>query len=236
MKKVRLMLFFMVLLTVTIGYSQTPFRVNVTAGINSPLGDFSNLYKSGVSAEAGIFFTPMPLVGLDLTFTAGYNGFKYKNEYFTGLVNTNLGTVTANFNYSWTATDIPIMIGGRFKLPVGTMRPYITGELGLHFVSFKDRFNGQRIEGNSSGNPVSFNFNGTTESGSEIGVGTSIGGGFEIPVLPKVNLDINLKYNYAGITYSKSYNIFRNNNLQYTTTEMKNLNYFTVRAGIVIDL
>jgi hypothetical protein len=235
MKKIRLMLFLVLVFSSVCGYSQTPFRINLTAGINSPLGDFSNLYKSGASIEAGVFFTPLPLVGLDLTLTAGYNGFKYKNEYFTGLVNTNLGAVTDNFNYSWTATDIPIMVGGRLKLPVGSMRPYITGELGLHFVSFKDRFNGQRIEGNTS-NPVSFNFNGTTESGSEIGVGTSIGGGFEIPVVPKVNLDINLKYNYAAITYAKSYVIFRNNNLQYTTTEMKNLNYFTVRAGIVIDL
>jgi hypothetical protein len=234
MKKAGLLLFVMVLFTGISSYSQTPFRVNLTAGMTSPIGDFSNTYKGGVSVEAGLFYS-LPLIGLDLTLTAGYNGYKYKNEFFTGLVNTNLGVGVDNFNYSWTATDIPVMVGARWKFPVGTMRPYVTGEVGLHLMSFADRFNGQRVIGNTN-NPSTFNFNGATESGSSVGVGTAIGGGFEIPIIMKVNLDINVKYNYAGLTYSKSYNIFRNNNSQYTTTEMKSLNYITIRGGVVIDL
>jgi|WetSurMetagenome_2_1015567.scaffolds.fasta_scaffold69791_2 hypothetical protein len=234
MKKVSITIFLLVLFSSINTYSQTPFRGNLTAGINNPLGDFSNLYKSGVSVEAGLFYS-LPLVGIDLTLTAGYNGFKYKNDYFTSLVSSNLSGVTVSgFNVSWTATDIPVMVGARYKLPAGNMRPYISGEVGLHLVSFADRFNGQRLIGNSS-NPTTFQLNGATESGSEIGVGTAIGAGIEIPVVPKVNLDLNVKYVYAGITYAKSYNVFQNSGSQFTTTELKNLNYVTIRGGIVID-
>lgn len=234
MKKISVLVILMVLFTSVFAYSQTPFRGNLTAGINNPLGDFSNLYKSGVSVEAGLLYS-LPLIGIDLSLTAGYNGFTYKNDYFTGLVSSNLGGVTVSgFNVSWTATDIPVMVGARYKLPAGNMKPYITGEVGLHLVSFADRFNGQRLIGNSS-NPTTFQLNGATESGSEIGIGTAIGGGIEIPLVPKVNLDLNVKYVYAGITYAKSYNVFRNNNSQFTTTELKNLNYVTVKGGIVID-
>jgi opacity protein-like surface antigen len=233
MRKVSFTIFLLVLFTSICSYSQTPFRGNLTAGINNPLGDFSNLYKGGVSIEAGLFYS-LPLIGIDLTLTAGYNGYKYKNDYFTGLVSTNLGATVSGFNVSWTATDIPVMVGARYKLPVGNIRPYISGEVGLHLVSFADRFNGQRLIGNSS-NPTTFQLNGATESGSEIGIGTAIGGGIEIPLVPKVNLDLNVKYNYAGITYSKSYNVFRNSGSQFTTVELKNLNYVTIRGGVVID-
>jgi hypothetical protein len=233
MKKIGIVVFLLVLFTSICSYSQTPFRGNLTAGINNPLGNFSNLYKGGVSIEAGLFYS-LPLIGIDLTLTAGYNGYKYKNDYFTGLVSTNLGATVSDFNVSWTATDIPVMVGARYKLPVGNIRPYISVEVGLHLVSFADRFNGQRLIGNSS-NPTTFQLNGATESGSEIGIGTAIGGGIEIPLVPKVNLDLNVKYNYAGITYSKSYNVFRNSGSQFTTTELKNLNYVTIRGGVVID-
>jgi len=233
MKKLKTIFLLLLFFTSICGFSQIPLSGKLTAGVNSPLGDFSNLYKSGVSVEAGLFYS-LPLIGIDFTLTAGYNGFKYKNDYFTGLVNTNLGIGVANFNYSWTATDIPVMVGAKYKLPAGNLKPYVTGEIGLHFVSFSDRFNGQKITGNNN-NPTTLSFNNATESGNEIGLGTAIGVGIEIPIIPKINLDINAKYNYAGVTYSKSYNIFINNNSQFTTTELKNLNYFTIRGGIVID-
>ena len=56
MKKAGLLLFVMVLFTGISSYSQTPFRVNLTAGMTSPIGDFSNTYKGGVSVEALLFY------------------------------------------------------------------------------------------------------------------------------------------------------------------------------------
>jgi opacity protein-like surface antigen len=235
MKKISIFVLMMVLFSTLSSYSQTPLTIKLTGGMNGPMGDFSKVYKSGASVEAGIFYS-LPFPGLDLTFTAGYNGFKYKNDYFTGLVSSNLSNTTVdNFGFSWTATDIPVMVGAKYMLPVGSMKPYVTGEVGLHFMSFSDRFNGQKLIGNSS-TPTSFSYNGATESGSEIGVGTTIGAGIEVPLVPKISLDLNVKYYYAGIKYSKSFIVFKNNNEQFTTTEMKNLNYFTIRGGIVISL
>lgn len=233
MKNIKIVLALILLTMVTNIYSQTPFSVMVSAGYNSPFGDFSNQYKGGASVEAGICYS-LPFPGLDLTLTGGYNGFKYKGDYFTGLVSSKLGYSVSGFSVDWTATDIPFMVGGRFKIPGGNAKPYVTGEIGIHFMSFKDRFNGERIIGNSS-NPTTLQLNGATESGSEIGVGYSIGGGIEIPVVPKINLDLNVKYNYADIKYSKSYNVFLNNNTQFTTSEIKGLNNFTIRGGIIID-
>lgn len=234
MKRLKFVLVFVIMLFAFNIYSQTPFTIKLTGGMSSPIGDFSNVYKSGASIEAGIFYS-LPFPGLDLTFTAGYNGFKYKNDYFTGLVSSNLNVSVDNFNYDWTATDIPIMVGAKYMLPAGSMKPYVTGEVGVHLMSFSDRFNGQKLVGNSS-NPTSFSYNGATESGSEVGVGTTLGAGIEIPLAPKISLDLNAKYYYTGITYAKSYNVFRNNNSQFTTSELKNLNFITVRGGIVISL
>lgn len=235
MKKLSIIFILAVLFSTVSGYSQTPLTVKLTGGINSPMGTFSDVYKSGASIEGALYYS-LPFPGLDLSLTAGYNGFKYKNEYFTGLVQSNLSTTVDNFNYSWTATDIPVMVGARFKLPAGNMRPYVTGEIGLHFMSFADRFNGQRLIGNSSSTSTSFSYNGAIESGSETGFGTSIGAGIEIPVAPKISLDLNAKYNYSSLVFSKSFNVFRNSNSQFTTSELKSPNYLTVRGGIVISL
>jgi len=234
MKKVNIFAVIMVFLAALNSYSQTPLTVKLTGGMNSPMGTFADVYKSGASIEGALYYS-LPFPGLDLSLTAGYNGFKYKNDYFTGLVQSNLNVTVDNFNSSWTAADIPVMVGARFKLPAGTIKPYVTGEVGLHFMSFSDRFNGQKLVGNST-NPTSFSYNGATESGSETGFGTSIGAGIEIPVAPKISLDLNAKYNYSSLVFSKSFNVFRNSNSQFTTSEMKNPNYFTIRGGIVISL
>ena len=215
-------------------YSQTPLTLKLTGGANSPMGDFSDVYKSGTSIMGEIYYS-LPFPGLDLTFSAGYNGFKYKNDYFTGQVTKNLGVGVDNLNYSWKATDVPVLIGARYLLPGGNLQPYISGEVGLHFMSFADRFNGQKLIGNTN-NPTSFSYTGATESGSEIGVGTAIGAGVEIPFAPRISIDLNVKYNYAGITYSKAFTVFRNNNSQFTTSEMKNLNYLTARIGLQVSL
>lgn len=233
MKKISFFVLLMVLFTSISIYSQTPFRGNLTAGMNIPFGEFADQYISGASVEAGLFYS-VPITGMDLTLTAGYNGFTYKNDYFTGLVSSTLGYSVSGFNPSWTVTDIPIMVGARYKSLLGTLKPYGSVEVGLHLMSFKDRFNGQKIIGNSS-NPTTLSLNGATESGSETGFGTTIGAGIEIPIAPKVNIDLNAKYNYLSAIYSKSYNVFINNNIQFTTTEKKNISYLTIRGGIVID-
>lgn len=230
-KQIFLVMFF--LLLTDISFAQTPLRGTLTLGANIPISDFNNVYKTGVSAEAGILYS-LPIPGLDLTLTAGYDGFKYKNEYFTDLVYTNLGVPVSNFDADWNVTDIPIMLGARYKFPMTGFKPYVSGEVGIHIMNFSDRFSGSQVIGSSS-NPASLSWKGEVESKTETGFGFAIGAGVEIPVISKLSIDINGKYNYNGITYSKSFEVFRNNNSNFVTPELKNVSYITVRGGVIID-
>ena len=234
MKKLLTLLFIgLLIVSVNNSKAQTPFRGSLNIGANVPIADFSDVYKTGVSVEAGLFYS-LPLIGLDLTLTAGYNGFKFKNEYFTDLVRSNLEVAVRDFAPDWTATDIPVMIGARFKLPVSSIKPYVTGEIGIHVMNFNERFNGSRIIGSSS-DPSSFSLSGATESKSKIGFGFAFGAGVEIPIIPKVSIDLGAKYNYNGITYSNSFEVFRNSNSNFINPELKNASYLSVRGGVVLD-
>lgn len=214
-------------------YSQTPLKLNLTAGTNIPMGDFKDVYKGGISIEGGVFYS-IPLTGLDLTFTAGYNGFTFKNEYFTNLVQTKLGVSVDGFNPSWTATDIPVMVGARYNFPLLPYSPYVWGEVGVHMLNFKDRLTGN-MTGNSS-NPTTISWQTSTESGSEVAFGYSMGAGVTIPLVPKIGIDLNVKYNSSGGVYSKPFNVFRNNNSNFENPELKNISYLTARVGILISL
>lgn len=214
-------------------FPQTPIKLNLTGGVNTPLRDFAEQYKTGFSIEGGVFYS-IPKAPVDLTFTAGYNSFTYKNEYFTNLVTTKLGVGVANFNPSWSATDIPIMVGVKYNVPAVGFSPYVWGEAGLHLLSFKDRLTG-KITGNTS-NPTTLSYSNNVESGSETAFGYAIGAGVTIPIAPKIGLDVNVKYNGNSAIYSKAFEVFRNSNSNFTNPEMKNMSFVTARAGILITL
>jgi opacity protein-like surface antigen len=234
MKKIISAVSILIIVLSTNLYSQTPFSVGAKVGADIPLGDFSNLYKGGVGGEVGLYYsTPFP--GLALSLTIGYDGFKYKNAYFTTLIENNFGVPVSNFSPSWTATDIPVMVGAKYSLPIGTSDAYVTGEVGLHLMNFSDRLMAGQINVSSS-NPLNIVTAKYSESSSETGFGFALGGGVEIPIVPKIALDIAVKYNYSGITYSKSYTVFRNNNEQFTTNELKNISYATAKLGVIIHL
>lgn len=214
-------------------YSQTPIKLSLTGGIAAPTGNFSDLYKLGYAFEGGAFYS-IPMLPLDLTLTAGYSQFAYKNEYFTNSVTSNLGVGVTGFNPEWNATDISVMFGTRYNIPAPGFAPYISGEIGVHLLSFNDRFTG-RVIGNSS-NPTTFNLSGATESGSETAFGYAIGAGVVIPLALKVGIDISIKYNGNSGIYSKTYEVFRNNNSKFTNPELKNMSFITARAGVLVTL
>ena len=213
-------------------YSQDR-KVSFGAGANFPLGDFGNIYKAGPSAQIGFVFLSLPIIPIDLTVNAEYNSFAYKNSYFTDQFKSNLGATASGFAPDWMATDFSIMVGGRIKLPGLIVNPYGEAQVGVHFMNFNQRLTGQ-INASSS-DPSNISLLGATESVSETGVGTSFGVGTEISIIPKLTIDLGVKYNFAGITYSKGYTVFRNNNSQYTIPEMKNASFITTRAGIIIS-
>jgi opacity protein-like surface antigen len=216
-------------------YSQLPISLSAKAGTNMTFGSFNDAYKNGLSWDLSVYYST-PLPGLDLSASLGHDGFKYQSTYLADQVSANFTGVTlTGFSPDWTASDMNILFGAKFTLPVGTTKTYLTAEGGVHFVNFADRLKGQRING-SSNTQMTIDLTNNTESVSQSAFGYAIGGGMEIPIVPKVALDISLKYNYTGVKFSNAYTIFRNNNEQFTVSELKNMNYLTVRGGIIIHL
>lgn len=224
---------FLIVFFVSVNSYSQDRKVTLGLGANVPVGDFGNMYKAGPSAQLGFVFLSLPILPVDFSISAEYNSFAYKNEYFTDQFKTNLGVTAGNFNHDWKATDFAIMVGGRVKLPGLILNPYGEAQVGVHFMNFNQRLTGQL--NSSSSDPSNISMAGATESASETGIGTAFGIGTEISIFPKITIDIGAKYNYAGITYSKGYTVFRNNNSQYTTSEMKNVSFISGRAGILIN-
>jgi len=126
------------------------------------------------------------------------------------------------------------MLGVRFHLP-RRFESYVSGEIGVHMMKFSDRF--KEISMNtSSSNPLHIELNNNTEDASETGFGFAIGAGIEFSVAPKIGLDLGLKYNYAGVVFSKKYTVVRNSNSYFTSEELKNAGYVTARGGLIIHL
>jgi opacity protein-like surface antigen len=213
-------------------YSQDR-KVTLGLGANLPMGDFGNSYKAGPSAQLGFVFLSLPILPVDLSISAEYNTFSYKNEYFTDQFKTNLGVTASGFTPDWKATDFSIMLGGRVKLPGLILNPYGEAQVGVHIMNFNQRLTGQI--NTSSSDPSNISLAGATESVSETGFGTAIGLGTEISIIPKLTIDLGVKYNYAAVTFSKGYTVFRNTNSQYSSPEMKNVSFITARAGILIS-
>lgn len=235
MKKIISLSVILFLFFVTNSYSQVPLKFAASIGPNFPNGTFAEVYKSGITAEVSGFYG-LPFPGLDLSLTVGYSTFTYKNDYFLNEVRSKLLVVVNNFEPDWVATEIPILIGVRYGVQSPSATPYATGELGVRLMNFSDRFSGAQILANSN-NPTSIlDLSKVSESKMDIGFGGSLGIGVEIPILPKVDFDISVKYNYSTVTFSKSYNFFRNSNSQYTSEELKGVGYFTFKGGAKIRL
>jgi opacity protein-like surface antigen len=216
-------------------FAQTPYSGSVNIGANVLLGEFKKVYKSGASVEAGLLYS-LPKSGLKLTASVGYSGFKYNSSYFNDLVLSKMDLKVVDFYPDWSATDISLMVGARYKAPSEDITPYISGEVGVHYVNFKDRFNGNKLIGNDTLMTVRFtNTDKCTESKAEIGFGFSIGTGLEIPIVEKVNLDLGLKYRYCGAIFFKSFEVQSRNGSSFITSELKNMSYITIKAGVVVD-
>lgn len=224
--------FLIILLFSTDSFAQDR-KISFSAGANIPVGSFGDQYKAGPSAQIGYVFLSLPIIPIDLSVSAEYNSFSYKNDFFTNEFQTNLGAAASGFNPEWMATDFSLMVGGRLKLPGLILNPYGEVQAGVHFMNFNQRLTGQ-INASSS-DPSNISLAGATESGNETGVGTSIGLGTEISIIPKITIDLGAKYNYSSIAFSKGYSVFRNNNSQYSTAEIKSASFITARAGIMIS-
>ncbi len=106
----------------------------------------------------------------------------------------------------YTFSDVPVMLGVRYAFGKGNFNPYASGELGLHFSSFSVPEVVIPGFGTIGGGSVS-----STDFGIAVGVG------FLYQLSPKLDLDVNAKFN----------NIF---------SEGSSTNFITIMAGVLVAL
>jgi len=151
-----------------------PMFVGAGVVVSLPMGDFGDQSKLGIGGTAAFEMEFMPqLVG---TVQAGYISWGAKDE---------AESSEGGFNVSASASvsAVPVMVGGKYYF-MPDMGLYGAAQLGLYFVSAD-----AEVESNIPG-LGSFDVGG----GSSTEFAFKIGGGYEIPVSPKFNVDLSAAF------------------------------------------
>lgn len=135
--------------------------VGIQGSLALPTGDVGDLYDMGFGGTGTFLYSVTPEI--QVTGSVGYLMFSGKDLY-------------DGFDFS----IIPIMVGGRYNFEAGSVKPYVSAEVGLAMSSMSGEvsFYGYTYE--------------VDESGSDFAIAP--GAGIVIPVSPNVGVDVNAKY------------------------------------------
>jgi len=162
--------------------------------------------KMAVGVQAGV---AIPMGDFGDGYKMGFGG----QGNFAYHINPMLD-VTGSIGYlTWSGKEadysfssVPVMVGARYAFGKGNLNPYASGELGLHFSSFS--VPEVVIPGFGT-------IGGGSSSSTDLGI--ALGVGFLYQLSPKLDLDINAKFN----------NIF---------SEGSSTNFISIMAGVLVAL
>ena len=167
---------------------------------------FSQNTGISLGAQAGI---AIPMGDFGDGYKMGFGGqgnFAYKINPMLN-VTGSIGYLTwSGKEADFTFSSVPVMVGARYSFGKGKFNPYAAGELGLHFSSFSVPevvIPGFGTIGGGSASSTDF--------------GIAVGLGFLYQLGPKLDLDVNAKFN----------NIFR---------EGSSTNFINIMAGVLVAL
>lgn len=149
----------------------------VQIGVGLPMGSFGDAFKTGFGGQGTFLYSLNP----DITLTGAIGYYSFTNKDYS------------DASYS----TVPVLVGARYALGKGSFAPYAGAELGIHFGSFKvvtpaiDYGFGYTSSGGTF-----------TSSSSDFGFSPMVG--FMMPLTPKLNLDVNLKYNIISTSGSST--------------------------------
>lgn len=141
--------------------AQGKMGLSVQGGVALPTGDFGDVAGTGFGGSVTFMYEVSPM--LAITGSAGYTTWGPKEDLPDG------------FDYS--LATIPVLVGARYTFGKGNFLPYISAELGMHFLSSTVEILGQEY------------------SDSESKFGFAPGVGFYYAFNQKTMLDVNVKYN-----------------------------------------
>lgn len=219
MKRIKLVLLALVL-TGTLISAQSKFGVGINAGLFAPTGDFNDVYKSGFGGLASLTYDVNS--NLQVSLTSGFAQFSFNNDKFNELLNafgiTQKAEVDSKLNL------IPVVLGGKYFISNSSFRPYGEINLGLHLVSV----------GASSIKSGTQTYQATKEE-SKAATAWGIGVGFLYNVAPKINLDVNAKFN--GNSLEVGTDMSTSTSTTTTSQSSKSTStFFTVTAGLHFEL
>ena len=173
--------------TLFVGFSnaQSKMAVGAQGQVAVPLGDFGDGYKTGFGAQGTFAYHINPM--LDVTGSVGYLTWSGKEA-------------------DYTFSSVPVLAGVRYYFGKDKFNPYVTGELGIHFVTF---------DVPSVVIPGFGTIGGGSSSDSYFGFGAGVGFLYELN--PKLNLDVAAKFNSISSSGSSS-------------------NYVSILAGVLFAL
>lgn len=149
----------------------------VQVGLGMPMGSFGDAFKMGFGGMGTFMYSLNP----EVTLTGGIGYYTFTHKDYSD----------ASFS------SVPVLVGARYALGKGSFAPYAGAELGIHFTTSKVTV--PTFDLGEFGS-----YGGGTASASESVFGFSPMVGFMMPLSPKMNLDVNLKYNIISTSGSSS--------------------------------
>lgn len=137
--------------------------------LSLPTGDFGDVYNTGVGGNLTFAYSLYPY--LILTGSLGYINWSGDEGLYGGF--------GGDADYS--VSSVPFLVGARYVFPTSSsFRPYLLGEIGLHFMSYS-----------SEGSYYGYSYDASASS-TEFALG--LGGGFMYPFSAAWSLDVNARY------------------------------------------
>ena len=151
--------------------AQSKMAFGLQAGIAIPTGDFGDGFDMGFGGQGNFAYHINPM--LDVTASVGYLTWSGKEA-------------------DYTFSSVPVLAGVRYYFGKDKFKPYVAGELGMHFTTVET----------PSYEYLGVTYDGGSSSDSYFGFG--VGAGFLYKMGPNLDLDVNAKYNSISTEGSSS--------------------------------
>lgn len=225
-KIIYVLIVFLTISTCQISTAQIFFRTGVNTGVTLPTQDFNEMFNTQLGSEIYLAY-PISKTNLEVTISIGYSRFQFDNEFVNNKLKSLYGpgeivpVLDVNANFSTT----PLLIGARYTVPKGIVRPFVLIEGGLHFASF-DIINGT----------INIPQSGTVfipkERRTETKFGGSLGAGLIYPIEGVFDLELVGKYNYMDVNFEQDYDLIKSDGTRVKSYSSSKGTYFTIKAGI----
>ncbi len=223
MKRIFTLLFVLFFVPLTFGQLIPKFGMAVGGSVAMPQGEMGDLYKTGYG---GYFTLILPIPGpFEISATAGFNTFKFNNEYINKLFKDATGT-DPGLDLDIPLTIIPVTANARYYFLPALVKPYAEVNLGLSFGTIK-----ARVPDPLPGNPYHMRSAESSETKQYLGVGAGVVIGLGIVA----DLDINARYALLGHEFAVSTTTVSGGSVTYTESK-SNGSLFGINAGLRLKL